>query len=1406
MQRYRWPGFKMQLLGELQRQQNNAQFCDTLLQTEGISVPTHSCILAALSPYLSQKLSASPSPPSGQKRQIQLQALKAQTLLKLVALLYSGKLEVKGSGEQNDVLSAARQLGITDLVEGQEKGGGEEGDPQENSLGSCREKAEAGGERNESGEMQDAQVQTEMAEKRAADSPIEKRSYVSTGTQTVRAGEKMVGSSSTQSGQTKHPTPEPACSEAQSLGFSMSVQCPDVTHDKHLFSTPCLPFSSMHSGARSDGQSTLDRSSDSVTNPTSTSALPSSAMTLPISLNDDSNAPTPQEDGTNQQSSEFGDSVQVLAKEGTGLVDGETNGKTAEDRTNTEQPSNRDEMLGKEKGKPTGRRRTNIGIKNMAKMKRMQTIMNATQISFKVKLRRRTRTRTKGEVWEIVSIHDSDESLSVLTSLKQDGSNHKRPQASSEPPPSCVEHGLIHKSETQNLQPAPTDSPEPPPPPHSNTTSVSQPLSSDCFAPNQNDGVESVPLPQPPGPAVECDEQIEKLLEDIMMGLNILPNLDRDCKKSHYPQPIRDGAPAICQVPVTENEQPQSPMHAAVSAAGCVYYQDFGTQIGHSSTDAGIYCYFTAQNQASCSSLSSLQPAAVLIQQQQPSSPQYHSSVPAVGQRDGTSPQHMPLSKSPNCPYPEAPTTSSVLPTALYSSDQKLLTTVTYYPASQDPSSQVNENILQLLPLTNENGGQSLYPLPCMDDLRLPRCLSPLEQSPSAAEPETTLNDSPHQRDKIPPQPSLHGRPWLTLNHGPLQFPLSAITQGENKSALLPQDTNLSCRPKQRPKCLELSLRKKDAASWTVEERGAISTGHQNVSEVKLCPVKMKESLESKQSDTQGDAAASKKRRRKRTSEEDAAAPKKRKRKRTSPLREASSLLAYQHVKVIDGTKGQINLSVCSVSLSSNNVLAKEREMAASSSNGQNKFAGKPNELSTITESQKEKTRGPGDLNTDRTRVTTRAFLKKAQEMPSNSGIKHVLKPIVHKAQVVNEPGVSKRGPGRPRKNKVEESPPESSPAIEKISPPAMIEKISSPAVVENMSSPAIIEKMSHNLEKSGLQIDSKRECRKRRRNRSEVEEIPLKKAVSAESPVEAQADDKNDVTPEGKKRRAHKRPRRVTLKEFEKLIKRQHSRTRKSQEGQDKKTSGTARDAESEGKACGSRFEELTKQTELDIAKPQNTDGIKESCVLFHVKSDKNHNHISYKSQEDDPNCSTSKETSLFGDWSHPVSSFDVSGDKGAKFKQPLKDPDEAQKACDTGTTQQTAINDEGSSHRDPHLPQEDKRPLEHDLKLRLRTPETTGPPRPQTVGFSKSSGCDQAEEEEEEEEEKEEKEEEEKEEKEEEEEEVEVDVLFYSPDKVPQTRECENGLDNMEITPEEEEEEEEDVNEIDVTGDEAE
>ncbi|KAG7265567.1 hypothetical protein CRUP_005099 [Coryphaenoides rupestris] len=111
MSYWRLPGFQTQLLRELQRQQqNNSLHC--------ISVPVHGCILAALSPYLSQKVSASPCPPAGQQRRVKLQVVNAQTLLKLVGLLYSGSFEGNESTDPADVLAAADQLGFDRLVEG----------------------------------------------------------------------------------------------------------------------------------------------------------------------------------------------------------------------------------------------------------------------------------------------------------------------------------------------------------------------------------------------------------------------------------------------------------------------------------------------------------------------------------------------------------------------------------------------------------------------------------------------------------------------------------------------------------------------------------------------------------------------------------------------------------------------------------------------------------------------------------------------------------------------------------------------------------------------------------------------------------------------------------------------------------------------------------------------------------------------------------------------------------------------------------------------------------------------------------------------------------------------------------------------------------------------------------------
>ncbi|KAK1804326.1 hypothetical protein P4O66_020342 [Electrophorus voltai] len=100
--------FETLLLKQLQRQQTRAEFCDAVLQTQGVSVPVHSCVLSAFSPWLCGALTTMPPPLAGQRRLIKLQAVEACTLLSLVSLLYSGQLH----DDREEVLSAAESLGI----------------------------------------------------------------------------------------------------------------------------------------------------------------------------------------------------------------------------------------------------------------------------------------------------------------------------------------------------------------------------------------------------------------------------------------------------------------------------------------------------------------------------------------------------------------------------------------------------------------------------------------------------------------------------------------------------------------------------------------------------------------------------------------------------------------------------------------------------------------------------------------------------------------------------------------------------------------------------------------------------------------------------------------------------------------------------------------------------------------------------------------------------------------------------------------------------------------------------------------------------------------------------------------------------------------------------------------------
>lgn len=318
---------------------------------KGISIPTHSCILAALSPYLSERLSASPSPLFGQKRQLKLQTVKAQTLLKLVGLIYSGEVEVKVGVEQNDLLSAAIKFGITDLTEGQKCVGVEERRSQRTHYGSCRE-------RNESRGVQDAEVQAEMVERRAADSQVRMTSCVPTG---------MTVSSSSQ---TEPPLQQSEYPLAQNMDFFAALSPQNIAAEKNFNTLRSPPIPSIPSESVSD--------EDSVTDPTATW----SNSVFTFSFNGDSNSQIPQGDSPHHQSPVSRDLIEL------GSEEQETNPNAVDkSRKSAEQPSfaKPAEVPGEDKSKTTEERGAHAGRKSLEMMKQMAQMVETTQISIKVK-------------------------------------------------------------------------------------------------------------------------------------------------------------------------------------------------------------------------------------------------------------------------------------------------------------------------------------------------------------------------------------------------------------------------------------------------------------------------------------------------------------------------------------------------------------------------------------------------------------------------------------------------------------------------------------------------------------------------------------------------------------------------------------------------------------------------------------------------------------------------------------------------------------------------------------------------------------------------------------------------------------------------------------------------------------
>lgn len=290
-----------------------------------------------------------------------MQALKAQTLVKLVGLLYSGELEVTGSMEQNDVLSAVHQLGITELVACNRDCGMKEGEIQKRDFQSCKSIEEEGRRRSKRLTKQNRGVQLDTAEEGAVYCVCEKRPSVSKGTQTDPTCFRLPI-------QTQASNQEPASSLPQ-----CAIQTQKTSLDQHFGLSSILPISSSQSGMSGDETAAANRSPDSVTNTMSSSASSSNVMAVPLPLNNNSNSLTSHENCADELSSE-----------------GQNNDRVVERRENGEDQGHytqTDEVLWVGGGRSVEKRQyyTHGKLRGMAKLKQMQQIVEATQISIKVK-------------------------------------------------------------------------------------------------------------------------------------------------------------------------------------------------------------------------------------------------------------------------------------------------------------------------------------------------------------------------------------------------------------------------------------------------------------------------------------------------------------------------------------------------------------------------------------------------------------------------------------------------------------------------------------------------------------------------------------------------------------------------------------------------------------------------------------------------------------------------------------------------------------------------------------------------------------------------------------------------------------------------------------------------------------
>nr|XP_057932713.1 uncharacterized protein LOC131131811 isoform X2 [Doryrhamphus excisus] len=470
------------------------------------------------------------------------------------------------------------------------------------------------------------------------------------------------------------------------------------------------------------------------------------------------------------------------------------------------------------------RRSANIAKKNLAKMEQL----HKKQISVKVTLRR-NKSKTKGHTWEVVSMQEDEQTMS-FASLSQEDSNLQQKEVADIQPASSTAHPPP-KSATPPSRPDATPNPSH----RSHRTPPHQPEQLDCD-----------------GPAGEYEEQLEKMLEDIMKGLNILPN-----------------------VGVPEGEAGHRKMLADVPAPQCPSERNLGIESEQPSAHR-------AQDQLDRERVPGYDPGGLVVRQQGLTGDL--SAEESVGQTDGS--VHIEACHSRLIPH-RSSADSALVP----GSDEGVQNR--HYSSFQDKHPPQNPRFLSALASNpNDNQPWSLLSLPCVDDLRLPRCLSPIDPFTSLAVDQPVTD--------IKQQLSWLTNPWLTEQSGLLHFPFA---DGEHKRP-----------PRWNPRPMRC-LDHQQSRPWSRPPPNRVC---QTVAERKSYPTRMKRTAVRKQG----------------VGKDGPASPKKRRVHTDDDVADAAGSVHY-------GIKLEQGMRFCSVSLAQNNILAKERNM--SSQGVQSRSVGLPN-------------------------------------------------------------------------------------------------------------------------------------------------------------------------------------------------------------------------------------------------------------------------------------------------------------------------------------------------------------------------------------------------------------------------------------------------------------------------------